>query len=71
MLATWAWESSLPSTMTTVRALCSSNLSSGEGLIFSEGATGAEKVSFTCSLCHLYFVKEFLRFGRKISAKIG
>ena len=25
----------------------------------------------TCSLCHLYFVKEFPRFGRKISAKIG
>ena len=25
----------------------------------------------TCSFCHLYFVKEFARFGRKISAKIG
>ena len=25
----------------------------------------------TCSFCHLYFVKEFPRFGRKISAKIG
>ena len=25
----------------------------------------------TCSVCHLYFVKEFPRFGRKISAKIG
>ena len=25
----------------------------------------------TCSFFHLYFVKEFPRFGRKISAKIG
>ena len=25
----------------------------------------------TYSFCHLYFVKEFLRFGRKISEKIG
>ena len=25
----------------------------------------------TCSSCHLDFVKEFPRFGRKISAKIG
>ena len=26
---------------------------------------------FPCSFCHLDFVKEFPRFGRKISAKIG
>ena len=28
-------------------------------------------IVFTCSFCHLDFVKEFPRFGRKISAKIG
>ena len=32
---------------------------------------GRATASLTCSFCHLDFVKEFLRFGRNISAKIG
>ena len=29
------------------------------------------EVNSTCSFCHLHFVKEFPRFGRKVSAKIS
>ena len=28
-------------------------------------------LTFLCSFCHLYFVKKFPRFGRKISANLG
>ena len=31
----------------------------------------AENIQFTCSFCHLSFVKEFPRFGRNNSAKIS
>ena len=30
----------------------------------------SSKEHFMCSFCHLDFVKEFPRFGRKVSAKI-
>ena len=38
--------------------------------LFSHFQSVSLKLS-TCSFCHLYFVKEFPRFGRNISAKIG
>ena len=41
------------------------------GLPETGSKIGQTYINFTCSCCHLNFVKEFPRFGRKILAKIG